>query len=173
MAVLSVAEAREHLSLSPSAGVDEALGAVIDAAERAIAARCGDLEPTSRTAVVEAECGPLVVVRKPILELTSITSDSGTAQTLPTALTDAQKAAGVIPGNWYGTFTVVYVSGRSYAPVDLLMGIKELTAHLWATNQRSAADRRGREQQQQPGAAYVFPYRVEQWIAPYMQAGIA
>lgn len=169
MPVLSVAAAKQHLGLSGTTS-DPALEAVIAAAEKAIAVRCGFLEPTDRTDVVEAHHGPLAL-RAPVVSVTSITPENGSAVDVPT-LTTAAKDAGTVPGTFYGTYTVVYVSGRASVPADLLMGVKELVAHLWNTTQRSAADRRGRNDQPPTGSSYVFPNRVEQWIAPYVQAGI-
>lgn len=170
MAVLSVAEAKRHLGLTDPA-VDPAVEAVVAAAEAAIARRCGDLEPTPRTELVTADGGPLIV-RGPVVSFTSVSKD-GSAVTIDPA-TAPMLDIGVIPGSFRGDFTVTYTSGRTTVPPDLLMGIKELVAHLWNTTQRSAAERRGRnaEQPGPTGMSYLLPYRVEQWIAPYSRASV-
>lgn len=168
MTVLSVAEAKRHLGLQ-DASVDAAVEAVIVAAEAAITARCGPLEPTTYTETLTGTGGTLTV-RSPLLSVTTVNGNA-----LTNALTPSMLAAGVIPGTHRGDVAVVYVAGRTTVPADLLMGIKELVAHLWNTTQRSAADRRGRQdatQQALTGTSYLFPYRVEQWIAPYVLAGI-
>jgi hypothetical protein len=72
---------------------------------------------------------------------------------------------------------VVYLAGRSTVPDDLLFAVKELVRHLWTT-QRGGATRPGSQQSDAmsntlPGAAYVFPFRVEQLLAPHEQPGFA
>lgn len=169
MAVLSVAQAKQHLGLTDPT-VDPTVEAVVAAAEAAIARRCGDLEPTERTEVVTADGGPLIV-RGPVISFTSVSKDAGAVAFDP--VTVPMLDAGVLPGCFRGDYTVTYTSGRATVPADLLMGVKELVAHLWNTTQRSAADRRGRNSEQQPaGTSYLLPYRVEQWIAPYSRPAV-
>lgn len=168
MTALSLAEAKQHLGLS-SNEVDSTLLAVLKAAEAAIAVRCGDLEPVQRTEVVRAVNGTLIL-RGPLVSVDSVTLND-VAQTVPT-LTATETAAGIVCGSWSGDYVVTYTAGRSTLPEDLKMGVKELVAHLWATTQRSSSDRRGRETPED-GSAYLFPRRVEQWIAPYVIPGIA
>lgn len=174
MSVLSDSDAYQWLfGSAPGVSDDDVLAevaTVVAAAERAIAGRCGDLEPTTITDVVTGNGGPLVL-RPPVVSVTSITLD-GAVQTVPT-MSAAGLSAGVIPGSWTGDYTVVYVSGRTTCPPDLLMGVKELVRHLWDTTRRSAADRRGREATAAPASTFVFPHRVEQWIAPYVWVSLA
>lgn len=172
MSVLPTADAYRWLfGTDPDMGDDlTEVEAIVAAAERAISGRCGDLEPTTHTEVVTGNGGPLIL-RPPVISITSITLD-GAAQTVPT-VSAAGLSAGIVPGSWTGDYTVVYVSGRTLCPPDLLMGVKELVRHLWDTTRRSAADRRGQEAAAPPASTFVFPHRVEQWIAPYVWVSLA
>lgn len=172
MPVLDIDQVRGHLNLvREDAETEAAVRAIITAAEAAIAARCGDLEPTQRVEVHTVGRGGALPLRAPLVSVTSITPVTGGAPvTVQAHQVDA--TAGLVHGLPAGTYAVAYVSGREHCPPDLLMGVKELVAHLWATTKRSAGDR-GRQAAEAPGAAYLYPYRVEAWIAPYLQPGIA
>ena len=82
-------------------------------------------------------------------------------------------------GGWFGSrwYDVVYQAGRATVPDDLRMGVLEMLRHLWDTQRAGGSRRVGSGSSDStantiPGAAYLFPFRVEQLIAPHVQVGI-
>lgn len=178
MSVLLLEEAKEHLNIKDSAH-DSELGIMIDAAESAIAARVGPLQAVSKTARIRAN-GVMVLPVAPIIELTSITPVGGVALALDGFYVDLDAA--VVSSNdgcpiICGLYDVAYTAGRSQYPEDLLLAIKELVRHLWGS-QRGGMRLPGSQQSDSmsntlPGAAYAFPFRVEQLLAPYELHGVS
>lgn len=174
MSVLQLADAREYLALG-SGQRDTELQATIDAAEAAIAQRCGPLAPTATTARVGGSSTALALTVLPALSLTSITPVGGTAVSLADVYLDLSaglvtyNAGSVFPARLYD---VAYVAGRSPCPADLLMAVRELVRHLWLTR-RGPTRRPGSEPSESasntmPGAAYLLPFRVSELIAPHL-----
>lgn len=179
MAALTVPVAKVHLNIKTGDN-DGEIEAVIAAAEVAIAERVGPLAPTAVTVRVR---GCLLALRLPVtpaISLTSVTPVGGTALTLSDLYLDAD--AGLVTYNSGDGFAeafydVVYQAGRAVCPDDLLMAVKELVRHMWAT-QRGGSQRPGSQPSDAlsnslPGSAYTFPFRVEQLIAPHLQALVA
>lgn len=175
MSVLTLAKAKTHLNIGTSAH-DVELQDIIDAAEAAIAEKCGPLEPVAKSERVVG-CGSSLLLRHtPVVELTSVTPVGGTAYDV--ALFYVDPTAGVVTwASGRGTFAsspgydVVYQAGRSSVPADLLLGVKEHVRHLWES-QRGPQRRPGSTTSDAasntlPGAAYLFPFRVEQLLAPH------
>lgn len=179
MAVLSLSDAKLHLNITTS-GDDAELSGFIDAAVAAIAQKVGPLEATATTVRVRGCSEALALPVIPTVSLTSVTPVGGSALTLGDLRLDT--TSGVVTYNLGGTFgasfyDVVYEAGRSTVPADLLMAVKELVKHMWTT-QRGGSKRPGTGGGDSysntiPGAAYAFPFRVEQLIAPHLQAGFA
>lgn len=178
MAVLSLSDARAHLNITSSDNDAELLG-FIGAAEAALAKKVGPLESTSKTCRVRGG-DELVLPVTPAVSLTSVTPVGGTALTVGDLYLDTE--SGVVTYSQGGTFgstnyTVVYQAGRATVPDDLLQAVKELVKHFWTT-QRGGTKRPGSATSDAysntiPGAAYAFPFRVEQLIAPHLQPGFA
>lgn len=180
MSALQLAAAKEHLNI-PSSNLDPEieLQAVIDSAEAAIAQRCGPLVPTEVTDRIRGERGKLALYTTPVISLVSVTPAGGSALTVDDLNVSA---GGVVEYLGAGFFTsrfydVVYSAGRTECPADLLLAVKELVRHLWEP-QRGPARRPGSTTSTEtsntvPGAAYMFPFRVVQLIAPHEQSGFA
>lgn len=176
MSVLSLANAKTHLNVTTTKD-DGEIQALIDAAEAAIAQRVGPLKPTTVTARVSGSTA-LVLPVCPVLSLSTVVDDAGTAVTLGDLSVDLD--AGVVTyltGARFPTyFTVVYQAGRNPCPADILLAVKELVRHLWMT-QRNPALFPGSSisdgPASVPGAAYLMPYRVQELIAPHEQFGFA
>jgi hypothetical protein len=176
MSVLTLAEAKAHLNI-PDSDSDAELQTFIDAAEAALAARVGPLGPTTTTARV-AGGRTLSLPVAPAVSITSVTPVGGTALTVGSLYLD--KDAGVISYSYpsgltfpYSWYDVVYVAGRAAnaCPDDLLMADKELLRHMWTT-QRPSGGRFSSGSSDSaantiPGAAYLFPFRVEALLDPY------
>ena len=176
MSALELDDAKTYLNITGTSS-DTLLQSIIDAAEAAISAKCGPLQAVQVTEQASASSsGTLALLTLPVIELTSITpADGGTALNLDGVVLNGP--AGVASGVCTGTFTVVYQAGRSQCPPDLLLAVKELVRHLWES-QRGGTRRPGSTVSDAtsntiPGAAYLFPFRVSELIAPHMQPGFA
>lgn len=179
MAVLSLSDAKSYLNITASQD-DAELTSFIAAAEAAIAKKCGPLEESTVTARVHGGSDALSLPVTPAVSLTSVTPVGGTALTLSDLYLDT--GSGLVTYDVSGCFTsarytVVYQAGRASCPDDLLHAVKALTKHMWET-QRGGTSRpggRGSDSYSNtlPGAAYAFPFRVEQLMAPHLQPGFA
>jgi hypothetical protein len=179
VAVLSLPEAKAHLNIAGSQD-DAELQQTIDEAESAIEGRVGPLSATSKTSRVRGCSDTLLLPSAPVSALTSVTPVGGTVLSLSAVYLDP--SSGVVSCTPSGTFSspwydVVYQVGSATVPDGLLRAVKEMTAHLWATQRGGTVrpSRGGGESASNtlPGAAYAFPYRVEQLIAPYESIGLA
>ncbi|NUR81001.1 MAG: hypothetical protein HOQ21_11220 [Dermatophilaceae bacterium] len=177
MSVLTLAAAKSHLNITTTTD-DAELQSVIDAAEAAIAYRCGPLAPTSQTVRLSGGGPSLILPTAPVVSVESVTPVGGTALSMADMFVN--KDAGTVSLALGGTFgagqyDVSFTAGRSSVPADLLLAIKELVRHLWSTQRGNA-----------PGAQTALPEdaaaafggggftggplsTVEQLIAPYEQ----
>lgn len=178
MSAVTLAEVKSHLSIVDGAN-DADLQLAIDAAELAIAAKCGPLSSTAKTERLRGGGPGLVLRNTPVVSLTSVTPLNGTAYTVTDFETDL--SAGVIEWSSGGSFAtgiyvVVYQAGRATLPADLKMGIKELVRHTWGGTKRGGRVRPGSlasEQQSNTleSTAFQFVYRVQEYIHPHIQVG--
>lgn len=179
MSVLTLQQAKDHLNIT-AATHDAELQTMIDAAEATLAQLVGPLASTNTTERVAGGVPFLVLGESPAISLTSVTPYLGTALTLTDLYLDTKTAivtynsGAFFPARHY---TVVYAAGRSACPTDLLMAIKELTRHLWAT-QRGSGVRPGGPSSEGlsntiPGAAHTLPFRVTELIAPHLTKALA
>jgi len=182
MSVLSLPLAKDHLNVSgtPTTLGDTELQAIIDSAEAAIAQKCGPLASTATTSRVRGDgVERLVLPVPPVISLTSVTPVGGTALTLGDLMVTAGGVVEYVNGGSFGSrwYDVVYAAGRTACPADLLWAVKELVRHL-AETQRGPGRQIGPRQSDAaantiPGAAYQFPFRVTEAIAPHLQHGFA
>jgi len=167
MSALTLADAKTYLNIS-AATYDTELQTFIDAAEAAIAQRVGPLTPASVTKRVPGYAWNLHLPVYPAVSLTSVTPVGGSALTLSDLHLEPDiGAVSYNGGSFFSSpaYDVVYSAGRSPVPADLLMAVKELLRHLWAS-QRGGGPRPGPTTDVQ-GSAYLMPYRVLELIAPY------
>lgn len=176
MAVLVLQEAKQYLKIT---GDDQngTLQEIIDAAQAAIENRVGPLEQGAQTTLRLRGDGGILVLPTTNAELVSVTPVGGTA--LDLTLLNFQYGIispyyGWLWSSWMW-FDVVYVSGRSVCPDDLKLALLELVRHLWSP-QRGGGQRPNAQADTAantlPGAAYLFPFRVEQLLEPYTLPGI-
>lgn len=183
MSVLALDDAAQYLRVAGSADDDE-LQATIDAAEALIAQRVGPVSATAVTRRLSSANGALSLPVLPAISLTSVTPMVGAALTLSDLYLDTSN--GIVTHSdgvtaFFGSgyyYTVVYQAGWSTLPADLLLAIKELVRHMWATQRGSGVSRPGPNAPEMlsntlPGAAHTLPIRVEQLLAPYQQFGFA
>ena len=173
MSVVTLAEAKTHLNITATTN-DTELQAFIDRAEAALGQRVGPLGPISKTERVPGWRTVLRLSFTPVISLTTVTSVEGTQVPVGqlTALSGGRvefTQVGYFPSRFYD---VTYQAGRSTLPDDLKLAVLELVRHLWGT-QRGGSVRPGSAPSDAmsntiPGAAYLFPFRVEQLIAPHV-----
>lgn len=180
MSVVSLSSVLNHLNLTQSDN-DGKVQDFIDSAEAAIVERTGPLELVQKTERVRGGGRTVLPLRvSPAASLTSVTPVDGTALNLSDLYLDKESAlvtyeSGAAFG--FRAYDVVYMAGRATCPDDLKLAVKELVRHLWQT-QRGPTARPGSSQSEStsntiPGAAYIFPFRVEQLVSPHDQAGFA
>ena len=177
MSVLTVTQAKTHLNLS-SAVSDAELQTFIDAAEAAIAEKCGPLAATATTERVKSTGGPMLLLRTtPIISLTSVTPIGGSAYDV--TLMEPDLSAGTI--EWRsgasfaaGWYSVVTSAGRASVPADLLLGIKELVRHAWKS-QRGGGRHAARDADELSNtllaSVHTWPGSVTSNIGPHLQVG--
>lgn len=175
MSALLLADAKTYLNITGTS-YDTLMQSIIDAAESAITAKCGPLTATAVTQQVVANVGVMVLTTLPAIELVSITPWSGGSPLDLTGIT-LDGASGLVSNVPSGSYVVTYTAGRAPCPPDLLLAVKELVRHLWES-QRGGTRRPGSTVSDAtsntiPGAAYLFPFRVSELIAPHMQPGFA
>lgn len=178
MSALPLDDAKAHLNITSSTN-DAELQGFIDAAEAAIAKKVGSLEPVTTTSRVPGGSA-LALPVSPAISLTSITPINGSALALSAYYLNTE--SGVISNVWGACFPaiaydVVYQTGRTDCPDDLLLAVKELVRHMWET-QRGGAQRPGSRPSEAlsntlPGAAYTFPIRVTELLVPHVRFGFA
>ena len=176
MSVLTLAAAKQHLNIT-TAESDAELQDTIDAAEALIAKKCGPLTATVTTSRVRGYSGQLRLPITPVISLTSVTPVQGSALDLSGVVVSASGVVEFTYSGWfgYGLYDVVYTAGRSSVPDDLLRGVKEMVRHLWSTQRpsgRFSSPLSDAAANTIPGSAFLFPFRVEQAISDYMQAGV-
>lgn len=177
MSVILLADAKAHLNITVATH-DTELQDKLDAAEAAVAKKCGPLSSVARTERVRGGGTGLVVRETPVVSLTSVTPVGGSAYTL--ADLDVDTSAGVIEFDSgarfpVGRYDVVYQAGRTSLPDDLVLGVLECLRHMWQT-QRGPTGRPGSTTSAEtantmPGAAYMMPFRVLELIGPHIQVG--
>lgn len=175
MSTLSLSDAKAYLNIGSSvdAARDAEITSTIAAAEAAIGQHIGPFTPTSTTARVRGGTLGLRLPVTPAISLTTVTPVGSTTLTIGDLYLN--KEAAVVTRNDGAGFTatfydVVYQAGRPSVPDDLLEAIKALVQHMWQP-QRGPV----RPGLQAPdslsntllGAAYTFPIRVNELLAPY------
>lgn len=184
MSAVTLAEAKAYLNMAatPTTSDDE-LGVFIDRAEAAVVRKCGPLTATAVTERVRGGGPMLSVEQTPILSLTSVTPVGGSALTssLVTAARAGvieQETGGAFGSRWYDvTYTAGWAATAPDLPEDLRNGVLELLRHLWDTQRPGGARRPGSAPSDTtantvPGAAYLWPHRATQLLAPYEKVAI-
>jgi hypothetical protein len=175
VSVLLLSDAKAYLNIT-NATYDSELQTFIDAAEAAIAKRCGPLSALTVTERVKGCAETLLLQRTPAISLTSVTPVNGAALTLtdlymyaPAGVVEYAVGDGFFSASRYD---VTYSYGRASVPLDLMQAIRETVKHLWET-QRGGSRRPGMGDEGPMGAAYAFTFRILELIEPYMLPGFA
>jgi hypothetical protein len=115
----------------------------------------------------------LVLPCTPAISLTSITSATGDVINVSDVVVSKSGVieypiGGYFPARWY---VVVYQAGRTTVPADLLNGVKELLQDL-LESQRGPNTRPGLPPDV-PSLPFLFSFKVQSLIEPYVQPGFA
>lgn len=172
MPVVNPAEAKNYLRIA-GAQDDFQIETVLDAAEAAVATRVGPLEPTPVTSRVDGGYTILRLPTYPLISVQSVTPSNGETLDVADLSYDAAGILKYATGSKFFTaqaYDVAYTAGRATLPNDLKVAVLELVRHLWQSQR--ASNRSGANQSTEtantiPGAANLFPFRVEQLLAPY------
>lgn len=180
MAVVDVEEMRAYLNMRDDSHDDD-LTVRIEEAQAAIEEKVGPLGPVEVTVRVAPVNGLLRLKIAPAIDLISITPADGASVAIGGLHLDT--AAAVVARN-DGTaltaryYDVIYTAGREECPANLKLAVKELVRHLWGASKRAGAGRPGSQPSDAtsntiPGAAFLFPFRVEQLLVDELDDGFA
>lgn len=167
VAIISLAEARQHLNMPDDETVDdEELRTFINAASRVVERYLR--ETIARRTVVEDRWlrgEPLVVLdAAPIISLTSVVSPDG-AYTWSGTLENSETGLVSLTSAVYGTARFTYVAGRSVVPDEYLKATQIITAHLWSTQRQPLVSAGfGGETVVTPGRGYLIPNQAAQLL---------
>jgi hypothetical protein len=176
MSAVSLTEAKAHLNIAANLQ-DEELQSFLDRAEAAIGQRVGPVGSVSiEDERVRGYCAVLRLAKAPIISLTSVVPVGSGGAVDVTQLTPLSGGrvvflqGGIFTARFYD---VTYTAGRAVVPDDLKLAVLELVRHLFDTQRSGGAARIGSAANETvantiPGAAYMFPFRVEQLLAPYV-----
>ncbi|WP_183092908.1 phage head-tail connector protein [Nocardioides stalactiti] len=175
MSTVSLDAVKVHLNIpADKLTHDTELQVFIDAAESAIGERVGPLAAVERTVRITPYPRTLRVP-SPAAAFTAVVDADGSAVAVADLRVDAASGlayyldGSAFTSRWYD---VTYMHGYDPCPADLVLAVKEMVRHLWAT-QTGPARRPGSTASNEmsntvPGAAFMFPFRVSQLIAPHM-----
>jgi hypothetical protein len=146
IALMSVAEARAHLNMTkPSKDGDAELRRFIQGATELIESKIGVCVRRSFTDRVTEGDWQMVLPRRPVLSVTSITSVWPGGPVWHTADLIVDGEAGIAQPQmplfpfWWGPWDVVTVCGRAEIPERFIHAAKEQLRHLWDTQRGAQA----------------------------------
>jgi hypothetical protein len=168
MAILELPEVKAALSITGGAK-DVELQSVIDGVLEGVNVMCGYSESTAFTEWRQSVNGFIIVRRRPLLAITSVTGQTYGALTVAnlffadeTSVIRSKANTSAILDDWY---QVVYSAGRAAIPPAIKRGAQVIIQHQWNTF-RGAGERTGQggkdDTQTVQGVAYAVPNRAVQ-----------
>lgn len=131
--VVSLEEVKAALNLSDTSK-DSELGLYIDAATEYIESQIGTMPSATYTETVTATGDTIYPIRGPIISVTSLTPDGGSAYT--TGFTVGNGNYSIQHDNLFrGDWTLVYVAGFTSVPADLKLAVLEDIRGLYQPGQ--------------------------------------
>lgn len=189
MTVLSLADAKIHLNISPSITTyDTELQGFIDATEAIIQRRLGGppVAMSVSETVTPTDWGrALPLTYQPFVSLTSITANG-----VPMVISDVYATPGRVLRRrfglpfvpwWLPPYVVTYIAGQTIAHPAVTLAAKVMVAHLWET-QRGRSGGRGASPNSEypspnstvPGYGFAVPNRAMELLDPYApETGLA
>jgi hypothetical protein len=172
VATLTLAEVKAALNIT-SGGDDAELQAVISAVDEGVNVMCGYSESTPFTETRRSTNGHIIVRRRPILSVTSITgqrygalSVAGIFFTEESSIIRSTYTGLTIEDDWY---TVVYNAGRASTSAAIKHGSQIIIQHQWQVRRgvspggsRSPGQGGQDDVSTVPGVSYAVPNRAIQ-----------
>ena len=177
MSVTHLSDAKAYLNITGSEH-DNEVQRTLDRAEGMIARRVGPLvqgEVTER--VAGRHVSELRLTQLPVVSLTSVLDSDGSSLVVDElSVTTSGVVSRMSAASFLSVYyDVTYVCGYGDPlPDGIVEGVLALTHHLWTTQRgprRPGAGPADRSTNVQ-GAAYLWPYRVTEAIADYIQVGV-
>lgn len=172
--VATLAEFKEWIRYGGGTAEDGKLQMVLSSASEWVEWRIGGpLAVTAITERVQSNGWAIVPAKQPLVSVTSITPDFGTA--IDASRYVANTDLGVIQFYWgepTGWYTLAYTAGLASITPRVKNAGMELARHLWLTQNGSSG--RGRSDDDIPTPmGFAVPRRVEEMLAPTPMIGFA
>ncbi len=158
-----VEDAKRHLAIGATltadqeADLEEALATAILMIER----RTGPLTPKAFTQTVHSRRGSVLLDKRPVISIDSVTALTGSAPSAGDLWADP--VTGVVSGRdgsgVVGDFTLTYTAGRSDVPDNIRRAVLRTVRHLWNVqrgNTRRPTD--DDSMQSTSGSGYALPW---------------
>lgn len=172
--IASMEEIKVQLNRTDTDDDDELrtyLTAATEAVEELIG---GPISVTSHTEYHRASGGLIAPMRRPLVTVTSLTPDQGSA--VDSSLYYADITESVVRLRFYDRrmFTLVYTAGLSTVPHRYLLAGRMIVQHLWMVQNGGAGAPFPGDTVMVPGVGFAIPRRAEQLLSPEAAgAGIA
>lgn len=166
MPVVSLAEVKRHLQMSPGSGPDD--DELTFTAEAAAGIVEGFVGPLSAVTVTETfpsdryrHLSPqqFLLRRAPVTAVTAVTGLSGWRADLAAGIVYPQ---GCVPS---GPVSVTYTAGLDPVPAAVRLAVLIVTAHLWETQRGSGSPLA--PDGVTPGVGFAVPNRAQELLAPW------
>ncbi|MFD3532041.1 hypothetical protein [Streptomyces sp. NPDC058664] len=173
--ILSLADAKTHLSKSSSSDDDE-LRSWIESITAGIEGLCGPVVVRTVTERVDLRRAPSVALRAiPAIELVSVTALYTGGTGYATADLDLDPGTGIVRrldgGMLTGPMVVTYTAGRRIVPAALTSAARIILRHLWQTKQGPQRPQLGTGDfdvnEPVQGFGYAVPNRALQLMEPH------
>jgi hypothetical protein len=181
-AILSLADAKEHLNITSSTH-DEELRGWIEATTHCVEWFVGPVVQRTVTEVHSATVSAAVALRQtPVIAVTGVEPVLTSGTTYEVAEFDVDPATGVVTlltgAPIYGPLRWTYTAGRTVIPANILGAARIILQHLWRTQQGPSRPQLGVGDfdvtEPIPGLGYAVPNRALQLLDPHrLPPGVA
>jgi hypothetical protein len=173
--VATLAEAKAWINYTGGAADDTKMTTVLTAASEWVEyAIGGPLSPTVLTELRQLNSCVIQPNKVPLVSVTSITPDQGTALDTTSYFADTTSGLIVSRGSWfYGYYTVVYTAGLAAILSRQKTAGLEVFRHLWMVQNGSAGRGYPGEELVQTPLGFAVPRRAQELLAPDRRVYIA
>jgi len=174
-AILSLADAKKHLSKTGTSDDDE-IRSWVESITAGIEGLCGPVIVRTVTERHDGRRVPLIALRHtPVLTVSSVAAILTGGTTYTVSDLDVDTVTGVVQRKDAGTLTgplrVTYTAGRRIVPAAMSSAARIILQHLWRTRQGPSRPQRGVQDfdvtEPIQGFGYAIPNRALQLLEPY------
>lgn len=174
-AILSLADAKKHLSKTSTTDDDE-IRSWVESITAGIEGLCGPVIVRTVTERHDVHRVPTIALRQtPVLSLTSVVPILTGGTTYAVSDLDVDTVTGVVQrldgGTLTGPLRVTYTAGRRIVPAAMSSAARIILQHLWRTRQGPVRPTRGGDDysvtEPVAGFGYAIPNRALQLLEPY------